>query len=135
MSNLDYAGDLTPQETWELLKEKSDSILVDCRTSAEWGFVGVPNLEKLNKKVIFLEWQKYPDMQINENFLQEIVESGVNKDSSVVFLCRSGARSRSAAEFLTSYGYKNCYNCLDGFEGNHDQDGHRGQMNGWKFDN
>ena len=38
MSNLDYAGDLTPQETWELLKEKSDSILVDCRTSAEWGF-------------------------------------------------------------------------------------------------
>ena len=78
---------------------------------------------------------EYPDMQINENFLQEIVESGVNKDSSVVFLCRSGARSRSAAEFLTSYGYKNCYNCLDGFEGNHDQDGHRGQMNGWKFDN
>ena len=63
MSNLDYAGDLTPQETWELLKEKSDSILVDCRTSAEWGFVGVPNLEKLNKKVIFLEWQKYPQME------------------------------------------------------------------------
>ena len=135
MSNLDYAGDLTTKETWELLKERSDSILVDCRTSAEWGFVGVPNLEKLNKKVIFLEWQKYPDMQINENFLQEITESGINKDSSVIFLCRSGARSRSAAEFLTSYGYNNCYNCLDGFEGNHDQDGHRGQINGWKFDN
>ena len=80
------------------------------------GVLGVPNLEKLNKKVIFLEWQKYPDMQINENFLQEIIESGVNKDSSVVFLCRSGARSRSAAEFLTSYGYKNCYNCLDGLK-------------------
>ena len=43
-------------------KRKSDSILVDCRTSAEWNFVGVPNLKALNKDVFFIEWQTYPLM-------------------------------------------------------------------------
>ena len=45
------------------------------------------------------------------------------------------SKIESAAEFLTNHGYKNCYNLIEGFEGPHDSDGHRGQMNGWKFDN
>jgi rhodanese-related sulfurtransferase len=48
-------------------------------------------------------------------------------------LCRSGARSRSAAEFLTSQGYKKCFNCSEGFEGTHNDFGQRGKVNGWKF--
>ena len=134
MSDLDYAGDLSPKDTWKTLETEKDSFLVDCRTSAEWGFVGVPSLDDLGKKVIFLEWQKYPDMQINDGFLQEIVQSNISKSSTIIFLCRSGARSRSAAEFMTSLGYKNCFNCLDGFEGDHNKEGHRGNINGWKFD-
>ena len=34
--DLDYAGDLTPEQVWTLLKEDKNSQHVDCRTSAEW---------------------------------------------------------------------------------------------------
>ena len=54
------------------------------------------------------------------------------KDSTLIFICRSGARSRSAAEFLTNHGYKHCFNFCEGFEGSHDEYGHRGNVNGWK---
>ncbi len=133
--DLDYAGDLSPEKSWDILKKEGDSYLVDCRTSAEWAFVGVPDLESLKKKVIFIEWQIFPIMEKNSRFLQEISENITDKNSKIIFLCRSGARSRSAAEFLTSQGYSNCYNCSDGFEGSHNEIGHRGKINGWKHSN
>ena len=48
--DLDYAGDLSPEQSWDILKKEGKSYLVDCRTSAEWAFVGVPDLESLKKK-------------------------------------------------------------------------------------
>ncbi|MFL2679849.1 hypothetical protein CBE37_02640 [bacterium TMED277] len=128
-----YAGDLSPQNTWDEVKNDDNCFLVDCRSSAEWSLTGVPNLDSIGKKVVFVEWQIYPTMEKNSKFLQEISESGINKDSKIIFLCRSGARSRSAAEFLTSHGYKECYNCMEGFEGSHNEFGQRGKQNGWKF--
>ena len=133
--DLDYSGDLSPNEAWDKIKENGDCFLVDCRTSAEWSLVGVPDLDSLGKKVIFLEWQTFPSMEKNSRFLQEISETDLKKNSTIIFICRSGARSRSAAEFLTSQGYKRCFNCSEGFEGSHDNSGHRGKVNGWKFHN
>ena len=133
--DLDYAGDLSPNEAWDTIKLNSDCFLVDCRTSAEWSLVGVPDLDSLGKKVLFVEWQTFPTMEKNPRFLQEISETNVTKNSKIIFLCRSGARSRSAAEFLTSQGYESCFNCSEGFEGSHNNFGHRGQLNGWKFHN
>jgi rhodanese-related sulfurtransferase len=133
--DLDYAGDLSPNEAWDTIKLNSDCFLVDCRTSAEWSLVGVPDLDSLGKKVLFVEWQTFPTMEKNSRFLQEISETNLTKNSKIIFLCRSGARSRSAAEFLTSQGYENCFNCSEGFEGSHNNFGHRGKVNGWKFHN
>ena len=130
---LDYEGNLTPKEVWTLLKEDELSQLVDCRTSAEWSLVGVPELESINKSPIFIEWQTFPMMEKNPRFFQEISEKVSDKSTKIIFLCRSGARSRSAAEFLTAQGFEKCYNCLEGFEGNHNQLGQRGAVNGWKF--
>ena len=131
MNNLDYSGDLNPQKAWDLLKSE-DTYLIDCRTSAEWNFVGVPDLSSLNKDAYFIEWQTYPLMEKNNSFLREVANLGITKESKVIFICRSGARSRSAAEFLTNHGYKFCYNFIEGFEGSHDSDGHRGKVSGWK---
>ena len=36
-----YAGDITPEEAWKLLNDNPEAVLVDCRTDAEWRFVGV----------------------------------------------------------------------------------------------
>ena len=69
----------------------------------------------------------------NSRFLQHIADTDITKNSQVILLCRSGARSRSAAEFLTSQGYKKCFNCSEGFEGTHNDFGQRGKVNGWKF--
>ena len=133
--DLDYAGDLSPNEAWNIIKENNDCFLVDCRTSAEWSLVGVPDLDSLGKKVLFVEWQTFPTMEKNPRFLQEISETNLEKKSKIIFLCRSGARSRSAAEFLTSQGYESCFNCSEGFEGSHDNFGRRSNVNGWKFHN
>ena len=131
MNNLDYAGDVNPEKAWDLLKNE-DAYLIDCRTSAEWNFVGVPDITSLNKDVFFIEWQTFPLMEKNNSFLKEVVSLNVSKDSKLIFICRSGARSRSAAEFLTNHGYKSCYNFVEGFEGPHDSEGQRGNVSGWK---
>ena len=133
MNKLDYAGDLTPVQSWELLSKDKNCYLVDCRTSAEWQFVGIPDLETLEKKTLLIEWQIYPSMSLNDKFLEDIKQSGIQKQDKLIFICRSGGRSRSAAEFLVSQGYENSFNCIHGFEGNHNPDGHRGKNSGWKF--
>ena len=33
---------------------------------------------------------------------------------------------------MTDAGFANCYNVLEGFEGDKDADGHRGTIGGWK---
>ena len=63
--DLDYAGDISPSETWEHLKNEKNSYLIDCRTSAEWSLVGVPDLDSLGKRVCFIEWQTFPTMEKN----------------------------------------------------------------------
>lgn len=44
MDYVSYAGDLTPEQAWELLRENPDAVLVDVRTDAEWKYVGVPDV-------------------------------------------------------------------------------------------
>ena len=44
MTDLTYAGDLTPQQTWEMLKNEQDAVLIDVRTDAEFAYVGEPEI-------------------------------------------------------------------------------------------
>ncbi|MGH7210687.1 MAG: rhodanese-like domain-containing protein, partial [Acetobacteraceae bacterium] len=50
------------------------------------------------------------------------------------FMCRTGGRSRAAAEFAAANGYPNVANVVGGFEGVPDAAGHRGTVAGWKAD-
>ncbi len=129
-----YAGDLTPREAWEKLENNPDAVLVDCRTRAEWAFVGVPDLEILGKRTVFAEWTTYPDGLPNPDFLAEVRAAGVTDDTEVIFICRSGHRSMGAAEAATADGIKKAYNVLDGFEGALDENDHRGAT-GWRAEN
>ena len=105
------------------------------RTKPEWLFVGLPDLQSLQKKTICVSWNVYPDMKINVNFESEILESGINKQDTVFLICRSGQRSSDAAEFLASRGFTNCCNVVDGFEGETGPDQQRSTVNGWKYSN
>jgi rhodanese-related sulfurtransferase len=129
----DYAGDLSVEETWALLEKDPKSQLIDVRTVAEWNFVGLPDLSALGKPVHRIEWQSFPSMQPNPNFLADTAQAlGEDKSAPVVFLCRSGARSRAAAMALTRAGFTQAFNIANGFEGAVDAEGHRGAIDGWK---
>ncbi len=118
-------------------KDKSAQLL-DVRTNAEWGFVGLPELSAIGKRVLLSEWQSFPQMAINSAFAGDVDEAvgqaGADRSAPIYCLCRSGARSRSAAIALTARGYQSVYNISGGFEGDPDAEGHRGQVNGWKAD-
>ena len=128
-----YAGDLTPQESWEILTSNPKAVLVDVRTRAEWNFVGVPDTEETGRAPVFVEWTMYPDGTPNHRFVQELLEAGIEPDAEtpVIFICRSGQRSIGAAIAATEAGIGPSYNMLEGFEGDVAEDGHRGHE-GWK---
>ncbi|NVK36153.1 MAG: rhodanese-like domain-containing protein [Rhodobacteraceae bacterium] len=131
-----YAGNVDVQTAFKAVTENEKTLLVDVRTQAEWQFVGVPNLSAFGTEPVFVEWQHFGPSGPNVNFLGELIqkisEKGLDQSASIFFLCRSGARSQSAAIALTEAGFTNCYNIIDGFEGPQDQNGHRGIQSGWK---
>jgi rhodanese-related sulfurtransferase len=130
----DYAGDISPKQAWELLAKNPKAVLVDVRTDAEFAYVGNPDLSSLGKQVLRAFWKVFPGMEINPNFVAEVDKSGIDKDAPLLFICRSGVRSRDAAIAMTAAGFKECYNVAGGFEGDKDATGHRGTVNGWKVD-
>ena len=131
-----YAGDITPLQAWKLLNDNPDAVLVDVRTDAEWRFVGVPDLSSLGREVVFIEWNT-SDGAYNANFVDELrdrvppADSEAEGERPVVFLCRSGNRSIGAAEVATAAGITPAYNVLDGFEGQLNHEGRRGES-GWR---
>jgi len=127
-----YAGDVTPAEAWEILEGEADAILIDVRTDAEWNYVGVPNLSSLGKKPALIAWQIFPTGALNPRFVDDVAKLGIRKDATVLLLCRTGGRSKAAAQALTAAGFSASYNVLDGFEGGHDANQHRGTRAGWK---
>ena len=131
-----YAGDVSAQAAYAMLESEPASVLVDVRTKAEWSYVGAPDLNALDKTTIFIEWQEYPSMQIAADFAPRLLgllrERGVPRDAPVLFLCRSGTRSRAAAIAMTSAGLSRCYNIAQGFEGPADAGRKRGAVDGWK---
>jgi rhodanese-related sulfurtransferase len=135
-SSAEYAGDLSAAEAWEMLKADPKAQLVDVRTTAEWAFVGLPDLSVLGRDVHRVEWQSFPSMASNPAFVGDaatsVLGAGADKETAVFFLCRSGARSRAAAIAMTRAGFVRAFNVAGGFEGDLDAERHRGRNNGWK---
>ena len=129
-----YAGDISAKQAWEILAKDPQATLVDVRTDAEFAYVGNPDLTSLGKRVLRACWKVFPKMEPNKDFVAQVGDAGVAKDAPLIFICRSGVRSRDAAIAMTAAGFKTCYNLAGGFEGDKDPAGHRGRVNGWKVD-
>ncbi|HLO77497.1 MAG TPA: rhodanese-like domain-containing protein [Magnetospirillum sp.] len=127
-----YAGDITPTEAWERLKSDPNAKLVDVRTQAEWVYVGVPDLAPLGKQPILVQWQTFPAMSRNDAFAEQLKGQGIAPGDTLLFICRSGVRSKAAAELMTELGFGSSFNVSDGFEGPLDGVRHRGGSAGWK---
>ncbi len=122
---LAYSGAVSPAEAWALRQQLPGSVIVDVRSAAEWQFVGVV------PDAVRIELRTYPGMVPNPGFVTQLQQQ-VDKSATVLFICRSGARSDEAARLAAEAGYSQVYNVLEGFEGDRDAAQHRGSVNGWK---
>ena len=121
-----YEGELLPQEAYTLLQQAPRARLIDVRTRAEFDYVGrIPGS-------VEIEWQTYPGGNPNKTFLAEL-RGQVDPDEIVMFICRSGARSHSAAEAAASAGFTQAYNVIEGFQGDKDGERHRDTVGGWRL--
>src|SRR5581483_7278753 len=109
--------EIAPRDAWILLEREPKALLVDVRTEPEWNFVGVPDLGAVGKNLVRLSWQVYPGMAVDPGFADKLVAAGATPEHSLLFLCRSGARSLAAARLMAQRGFPRCYNVSDGFEG------------------
>ena len=123
-----YQGAVTPAEAYELLKADLHIKLIDVRTNAERDWVGRVTIPETQHGHV--QWSLYPGGIANHEFIEQL-NSVARKDQVLLFLCRSGVRSRSAATLASEHGYQRCYDILEGFEGEKDEHTHRKNLNGW----
>ena len=120
---------LTPLQTREFLAGQPDALFIDCRSEAEFYFVGHP------EGAVHVAWAEAPDWEINPHFVAEVRKLVSHSiDRPVVIICRSGNRSVDAAKALESAGFTRVINVLHGFEGALNERHHRGEISGWRFD-
>lgn len=137
-----YEGDLSATEAHEMQK-KGEAIIVDVRTTLEYiytghgeGFINIPAYEwtyipksleervkssefelKTDKAKGHIDTQKLYDAKevFNKNFITDVMSAmKQRKVDSVILVCRSGPRSKAAANLLAKEGIK-AYNLENGF--------------------
>lgn len=119
---------LTPREAYAFVQSRPDALFLDVRMEIEYLYVGHP------PGVVHLSWYEYPEMTPNpERFVQQVErEVAGDKRRPVVLICRSGKRTVDAGLALEAAGFSDVNNVLEGFEGDLDDNDHRGHVNGWR---
>lgn len=139
---------LTAREAAELKAAQGPAILfVDVRSKAEASFLGMArDVDALVPYQDFsgetAPWDAKAGtyaLEANLDFVPMLEKAlqarQLSKDSPVILMCRSGARSATAATLLARYGFSKVYSVVDGYEGDVAKDGPRaGQrvLNGWR---
>lgn len=127
------------------MQDPDNVYLVDVRTQSEVEFLGMPSVADANIPYMFndlSEWdtekhryQKVPNSNFSVTLDEKLEEAGLDKNTTILLMCRSGTRSSKAANLLNQLGYTKAYTVVDGFEGDKVKEGkHKGQrlVNGWK---
>lgn len=137
---------LSAQEAYEMKSSRGDTVLfVDVRTPEEYEYVGHAVSTDINipyRKTDYTAWDSNKNvyqMVPNSNFLRELENAlkyrKMDKNSTIILMCRSGDRSANAVNTMAKAGYTKIYTVIDGFEGDlaksGDNSGKR-TVNGWK---
>ena len=139
---------LTPAQAHEMVAEQKDKLLfVDVRTRVELQYFGIADGVDANIPYYYLDqwhwYKKYSRFERvdNKQFVsmldRRLKQKGLTRDDRIVFICKSGARSKRAAKALFKQGFKNVYIITTGFDGNKVKKGSKkGQrvIDGWKND-
>ncbi len=125
---------LTPQQAHELLQADPRAVLVDIRSTMEYLFVGHP------VGAIHVAWIDEPDWTVNPHFVtdvRKVMLGGATSHANiggapVILICRSGKRSIDAGQALLDAGFSAVHYVDEGFEGDLDENRHRGTLGGWR---
>jgi len=117
----------------ERMNENPEAVLIDVRTRAEHKYVGFP------KSSILIPWFDEPDLESDPDAFYESVRAALSDrsdvmDTELILICRSGFRSNEALKCLQSKGFTCVSHVASGFEGDLDENDHRGNLNGWRND-
>ena len=120
---------LQPKDVYELITNDNSVILVDVRTKAELDWVGKPVINP--EQYVHIEWHIYPGSAQNPNFITSL--NNFSKDTPLIFLCRSGIRSKMAVQAALDNGFQIAIDVISGFEGQRNNLGHRKSVDGWCY--
>ncbi len=125
-AGIGYRGLAYPLEVAEMLALAPGARLVDVRSRAELELVGsIPG-------ALHVEWLSYPGWAANPFFLTQL-DQQVDREALLLFICRSGHRSHYAAAAAQQAGFSQCFNVLEGFEGDIDKTTGRRSLGSWKL--
>ena len=126
---------LNPKQAWELMQHDPRAVLIDIRSTMEYLFVGHP------RGAVHVAWIDEPEWVVNPHFVTDVRKlmlGGITcleevGCAPVILICRSGKRSVEAGAKLLGAGFREVYHIDEGFEGDLDEDHHRGTLGGWRF--
>ena len=130
---MSYKRNLLPKMAVERLQSNSQALFVDVRSKAEYKYVGYPENSILIPWIDDPDWQPNPEA-FSEAVMQELDGRENLSDTEIILICRSGFRSNEALKCLENKGFTQVSHVASGFEGDLDENDHRGNLNGWRHD-
>ena len=130
---MSYKRNLLPKMAVERLQNNPQALFVDVRSKAEFKYVGYP------ENSILIPWINDPDWEPNPEAFSDAVMQELDgrenlSDTEIILICRSGFRSNEALKCLENKGFTQVSHVASGFEGDLDENDHRGNLNGWRHD-
>ena len=130
---MSYKRNLLPKMAVEKLQNNPQALFVDVRSKAEYKYVGYP------ENSILIPWIDDPDWEPNPEAFSDLVMKELDGcenllNTEIILICRSGYRSNEALKCLENKGFTQVSHVASGFEGDLDENDHRGNLNGWRHD-
>ena len=130
---MSYKRNLLPKMAVERIQSNPQALFVDVRSKAEYKYVGFP------ENSILIPWIDGPDWEPNPEVFSDLVMEELDGrenllNTEIILICRSGFRSNEALKCLENKGFTQVSHVASGFEGDLDENDHRGNLNGWRHD-
>ena len=130
---MSYKRNLLPKMAVERLQNNPQALFVDVRSKAEYKYVGYPENSILIPWIDDPDWEPNPEA-FSDAVMQELDGRENLSDTEIILICRSGFRSNEALKCLENKGFTQVSDVASGFEGDLDENDHRGNLNGWRHD-
>jgi len=130
---MSYKRNLLPKMAVERLQDNPQALFVDVRSKAEYKYVGFPENSILIPWIDDPDWEPNPEA-FSDSVMQELDGRENLLNTEIILICRSGFRSNEALKCLENKGFIQVSHVASGFEGDLDENDHRGNLNGWRHD-